>query len=156
MTLKIGLGFCLTELLTQVYRYGSDESHDNDIVIGNVMRQVLEAFSTFEYRHGIAKVSTDDKILSQIPPVYIDYFKNLMYRLVLHGGSHKEEQVKKLNINFFSVISPEEKRRTAKNIICFMYLLNKAHVLAHLKEINNVEVIIDKWIKDLEKSVVVM
>lgn len=145
-----------TELLTQVYRYGSDESHDNDIVIGNVMRQVLEAFSTFEYRHGIAKVSTDDKILSQIPPVYIDYFKNLMYRLVLHGGSHKEEQVKKLNINFFSVISPEEKRRTAKDIICFMYLLNKAHVLAHLKEINNVEVIIDKWIKDLEKSVVVM
>ena len=79
-----------------------------------------------------------------------------MYRLVLHGGSHKEEQVKKLNINFFSVISPEEKRRTAKDIICFMYLLNKAHVLAHLKEINNVEVIIDKWIKDLEKSVVVM
>ena len=145
-----------TELLTQVYRYGSDESHDNDIVIGNVMRQVLEAFSTFEYRHGIAKVSTDDKILSQIPPVYIDYFKNLMYRLVLHGGSHKEEQVKNLNINFFSVISPEEKRRTAKDIICFMYLLNKAHVLAHLKEINNVEVIIDKWIKDLEKSVVVM
>lgn len=145
-----------TELLKQVYYYGNNESSDYDIVIGNVMRQALEAFATFEYGYGIDEVSTDDKILSQIPPEYTDHFKNLMYRLVLHGGSHREEQVKSLNIDFYSLISSEEKRRTAKEIICFMYLLNKAHVLARLKEINNVEVIIETWIKDLEKSVVVM
>lgn len=145
-----------TELLKQVYYYGNNESSDYDIVIGNVMRQALEAFATFEYGYRIDEVSTDDKILSQIPPEYTDHFKNLMYRLVLHGGSHREEQVKSLNIDFYSLISSEEKRRTAKEIICFMYLLNKAHVLARLKEINNVEVIIETWIKDLEKSVVVM
>ena len=145
-----------TKLLKQVYYYGNDESDDNDIIIGNVMRQALEAFSTFEYKLGIDKVSTDDKILSQIPPEYTDYFKNLMYRLVLHGGSHKEEEVNNLNINFFSVISPEEKRRTAKEIICFMYLLNKVHVLTHLKGNDNVEGTIEEWLKGVRRRVVVM
>lgn len=145
-----------TKLLKQVYYYGNDESDDNDIIIGNVMRQALEAFSTFEYKLGIDKVSTDDKILSQIPPEYTDYFKNLMYRLVLHGGSHKEEEVNNLNINFFSVISPEEKRRTAKEIICFMYLLNRVHVLTHLKGNDNVEGTIEEWLKGVRRRVVVM
>ena len=37
---------------------------------------------------------------------------NLMYRLVLHGGSHREEQVKALDdMNFFSVVSSADKQR---------------------------------------------
>lgn len=60
-----------------------------------------------------------------------------MYRLVLHGGSHKEDQVKAMkDMNFFTLISEREKKRTAKDILCFIYLLNKAHLLSHLKEIS--------------------
>ena len=33
---------------------------------------------------------------------------------------------------FFTVISDEEKVRTAKDILCFIYLLNNLHVIAHI------------------------
>lgn len=59
------------------------------------MRQVLEAFATFQYKKGIEDVSTDPNVLDLLPALeYRTYYENLMYRLVLHGGSHKEEQVK--------------------------------------------------------------
>ena len=63
-----------------------------------------------------------------------------MYRIVLNNGSHRKEQVASTDINFFSVISEVEKRRTAKEIICFMYLLNKEHVLAHLRDLGDVSI----------------
>ena len=56
-----------------------------------------------------------------------------MYRLVLNNESHYEEHVRGLqDMDFFSLLSETEKRHTAKSILCFLYLLNDAHVLAHL------------------------
>lgn len=125
-----------TELVKKIYEYASGKGDDYDIVVGNMMRQVLEAFSTFEYKMGIAQIAKDKDILKIVPEEYRNYFKNLMYRLVLHGGSHREEQVKVLkdNINFYNLISTEEKRRTAQDILCFMYLLNERHLVSHLGE----------------------
>lgn len=35
-----------------------------------------------------------------------------MYRLILHGGSYREEQIKALDdMNFFSVVSSNEKQK---------------------------------------------
>lgn len=63
------------------------------------------------------------------------YFQNLMYRLVLNGESHYEEHVHGLqDMAFFGHISPVEKQRTARDILCFMYRLNMFHVLAHLPD----------------------
>ena len=125
-----------TELVKKIYEYASGKGDDYDIVVGNMMRQVLEAFSTFEYKMGIAQIAKDKDILKIVPEEYRNYFKNLMYRLVLHGGSHREEQVKVLkdNMNFYNLISIEEKRRTAQDILCFMYLLNERHLVSHLGE----------------------
>ncbi len=118
------------------------------------MRQVLEAFATFEYKKGIEKVSTDETLLSKMLCVeYKAYFKNLMYRIVLNNGSHRKEQVASMKINFFSVISETEKRRTAREIICFIYLLNKEHVLAHL---GDVSITIDTWCEDIKKRAAVI
>lgn len=36
---------------------------------------------------------------------------------------------------FFTFISDDEKVRTAKDILCFMYLLNEMHVIVHLGDI---------------------
>lgn len=33
---------------------------------------------------------------------------------------------------FASLLSEDEKKRTARDILCFIYLLNKQHVLSHL------------------------
>ena len=67
------------------------------------MRQVLEAFSTFEYKKGIDEVSTDQNILNVLPEeIYKNYFENLMYRLILNNGSHRLNQTKSMSdMNFF-------------------------------------------------------
>ncbi len=124
-----------TEILKSIYAYASEQTTDYVLVIGNMMRQALEAFSTFIYKKGIEDISTDKQILELLQEdEFISYYKNLMYRLVLHGGSHKEEQIKAMHdFNFFNLISDAEKRRTAKDILCFIYLLNKKHLLAHLE-----------------------
>jgi len=141
-----------TEILKTIYVYASEQSNDCELIIGNMMRQALEAFSTFEYKKGIEDVSTDTKILDLLPePKYVVYYKNLMYRLVLHGGSHKEEQIKAMkDFHFFSLISEAEKKRTAKDILCFIYLLNKRHLLEHLKECGDVEGKLQSWCQDIK------
>lgn len=122
-----------TELMKLIYEYGNGGANEQSINIGNIMRQVLEAFSTFEYKLGIEKVSTDDTILAGIE-LETDriHYKNLMYRLVLNEGSHRLDQTRNMRIDFISVISETERRRTAKEILCFIYLLNRPHIMAHL------------------------
>ena len=54
-------------------------------------------------------------------------------------------------LTFFRFISPSEKRKTAQDIVCFIYSLNKAHLRAHLchQGSNNcweeVQKVIKKW-----------
>ncbi len=143
------------QYLEIVYDFANGDTR-NELVIGNVMRQVLEAFSTFEYMKSIEDVSTDKDILSLLPDeASRKYFSNLMYRLVLHGGSHKEEAVQTMkDFNFFTMISSEEKRRTAKDILCFIYLLNQKHFLFHFEKIKSskkdeVKLTLKTWCQDI-------
>lgn len=141
-----------TEILKLIYDYGQGNTTEHDLVIGNLMRQALEAFATFQYKKGIEDVSTDPDILALLPELeYRTYYENLMYRLVLHGSSHKEEQIKAMkDYEFFGLISEAEKKRTAKEVLCFIYLLNKRHVLQHLKEIGNSEATLDTWCNEVK------
>lgn len=143
-----------TELVKLIYDYGCGRATEYDIIIGNIMRQALEAFATFEYKKGIDAVSTDDNILnaSGMCNEHKVYFKNLMYRIVLNGGSHKEEQVRNMELDFLSLISENEKRRTAQEILCFIYLLNKSHMLAHL---GDVEATLNAWCETIKNRSVI-
>ncbi len=138
-----------TEMMKMIYNYSIKGCSDNSILIGNIMRQVLEAFSTFEYKKGIAEVSTDSNIIKKLDFEYQDYFRNLMYRLILNGGSHKEEEIRSGRLDFFAVISDDEKVRTAKYILCFMYLLNDMHVIAHL---GNIREELNKWCDEIKNE----
>ena len=69
-----------------------------------------------------------------------------MYRLVLNNESHFQDTVKSLNnMNFFGSISPDEKIRTAKDILCLMFLLNPDHIESHLSGISNATQTIQSW-----------
>lgn len=82
-----------SELMKTVYDYALGEKEGLENLIGNIMRRVLEAFSTFFYKKGIDEISYDPVILSIIDDEgCIEYFKNLMYRLVLNGESHMMER----------------------------------------------------------------
>ncbi len=122
-----------TTLLELVYDYANGGATEQEPYIGNIIRQVLEAFSTFEFKKKIEEVSVDDEILALMGnEKHRLYFKNLMYRLVLNEGSHRYDQTRNMQIDFFSFISEPDKRRTAKDILCFMELLNAPHIKAHL------------------------
>jgi wobble nucleotide-excising tRNase len=142
-----------SELLKKVYIYACGKTSGLEYTIGNIMRRILEAFSTFTYKKGIEEVSIDDSILACIDDKdYVEYFKNLMYRLVLHGESHMEERVKALqDPEYLDFISNEEKERTAQEVICFMYKLNSKHVLAHLDGESDVEINIKNWLDKIKE-----
>ncbi|MFM1539733.1 AAA family ATPase [Helcococcus ovis] len=138
-----------TEMMKMIYEYSLERCSDSSMFIGNIMRQVLEAFSTFEYKKGISEVSTDKNIINKLDDEYQSYFSNLMYRLILNGGSHKEEETRSGRLDFFTVISDEEKVRTAKDILCFMYLLNNLHVIAHLGDVSEE---LNKWCDEIKND----
>jgi len=132
-----------SRLLQQVFCFANmDNGYENlEMSIGNIMRRVLEAFGTFTYKKGIDALSCDPKILELISNVKQRvYFENLMYRLVLNGESHAEERAKIMpEMDFYNFIDSGEKVRTAKDILVFLYLLNHAHVEAHLNNDHAVE-----------------
>lgn len=141
------------QLLQTIYRYANGDITDCDVTIGNVMRRALEAFSTFNYRKGIEDVSCDKNVLNVLGERSV-YFNNLMYRLVLHGESHYAERVYSLrdDTNFYEFVSDDEKQRTAKDILCFMYLLNPAHIQAYLQTIANSIENIKQWSKQIKDN----
>ena len=100
---------------------------------------MFEAFSTFMFKEGIEKVSLNESVLSLIEDQHKrEYFQNSMYRLVLHTESHSQEAVQGApETSFYSHISREEKQRTTKDILCFMYLVNEIHVLSHIPQAKN-------------------
>lgn len=130
-------------LLNEIYDYANEPILEN-INIGNNMRKVLEAFGTFNYQCGIEDIARDEVIVANLSPEQQTYFKNLMYRLVLHGESHAEDKTKTLD--FFSCISEDEKQNTAKDILSLLYLLNKAHLQKYLQK-GQVERI-EQWVEN--------
>lgn len=143
-----------SELLAEVYRFGMNATLETETTIGNVMRRTLEAFSTFVYKKGMDDISISSEILAALGnEQYSEYFSHLMYRLVLNGESHSEERVRTLmdDNDFLEMLSITEKQRTAKDIICFIYLLNPNHVRAHLSSygITDSDGVIEAWCKDI-------
>lgn len=140
-------------LLEKVYHFANEDCNDDALVIGNIMRRVLEAFSTFTYKKSIEMVSCDPNVKKALGD-HSAFFENLMYRLVLHGESHYEEQIYSMHDdnNFYKFISDDEKIKTAKNILCFMYLLNPYHIIAYLKPADSAIDNIKVWVEDIPSN----
>lgn len=142
-----------SELLERVYKYANDKTGLDRLMIGNSMRRVLEAFSTFNYKRGIVEISSDPEILKYLGDKS-RYFEALMYRLVLHGESHFLERIKSMHdgINFYDFISDDEKQKTARSILCMMYILNPEHIISHFRTIPTAIKDIRRWCDDIPKN----
>lgn len=130
-----------TNMLCVVFDYARHVNQDGDNFepanevesIGNILRRVLEAFSTFQYKVGITEVITNEDILCELKHEQQSYFRSLMYRLILHGESHEQESVHSFEgVAFPELFTVEERRRTAQDVLCLMYSLQKTHVIRHL------------------------
>lgn len=144
-----------TSLLNSIYDYANTSTPNgiNNYSIGNDMRRVLEAFSTFEFRTGPSELSTELlplQTLEKQDPAYKLFFQNLMYRLVLNRKSHTQETVLgSSDYRFFDEISDEEKIKTAKGVLCLIYLLNKNHLISQLKDNNKIQMI-ENWCEEIK------
>lgn len=135
------------KLLDSVYAYASNsETTDPDetleISIGNIMRRLLEAFSSFCYNDSFEKMLRKDDILLKIPENKRIYYGNFMYRLTLNTESHMEESIYSLD-SLISCITRDEKVQTAKSILLFLSYINDSHLSAYLSEEQLLE--IEKW-----------
>lgn len=143
-----------SDLLKEIYLYAKtdDEESPSDLVIGNIMRRVLEAFSTFIYKKSIENLSCDEDVLKDLGE-RAKFFEFLMYRLVLHSESHFKEQVlvSSDDMNFFNFISNKEKRITARNILCLMYTLQPTHITKNFLELEKNDKEIKNAITDIKK-----
>lgn len=118
-----------SKLLKAVYEYASGkETKKYEYTIGNIMRRLLEAFSTFEYQKGISELSFHPTISESINTDKRHFFENLMYRLVLHEESHSKDHINSLDVDFYVHNTEEEKIKTAQYILCLIYALNPLHL----------------------------
>ena len=104
-----------------------------DLGIGNIMRRVLEAFSSFCYNTGFLEMLQIPGVLNSITEDKRNYYKNFVCRLVLNSESHTEESVSTFG-GLFRYYSPEEKKRTAMELLLFLFYVNRDHVKAYLGE----------------------
>lgn len=131
------------KLLHQTYDYAlGTTTEQDDTTIGNVMRRMLEAFSSFCYNKGFEEMLRMPSLLSSIPEDRRPYYDNFMSRLTLNGESHEAENVYALN-TITPFFTQEEKIRTARSILLFLYYINKPHLEAYLKDDKVLE--IERW-----------
>ena len=138
-----------TQLMRCVYEYGCNPDFAAELTIGNTTRRVLEAFAIFSFKEGVEKVSLNPRVLALIPDQNKRaYFQNSMYRLVLNTESHSKENVQGApEMSFFSHLTTAEKQRTARDVLCFMYCVNPAHVLSHLPDARKE---LDDWMTNVK------
>lgn len=139
--------------MNYIYEFANNNSNEvNQLsdVIGNIMRRILEGFSTFNFRVGIDEIRTDKAILENIQSdKERQFFESFMFRLVMHNESHLQDTVTNMSDgDFYKFLSIEEKQYTAKMLLVFLYRLNDIHVKKYINDSeNNIVNNIDEWAK---------
>lgn len=124
-------------LLNHVYNYatttGDDDPDDaTEVSIGNIMRRMMEAFSTFCYKTGFEEMLKLPMLQDSIPDGKKSFYDKFMYRLILNGESHGLLGAQTLN-TITTYMSKSEKVKTAKRLLLFLYYVNEPHLRAYLK-----------------------
>ena len=138
-----------TEQLESVYKFAVGINQDELVnYIGNTMRRVFESYSTFNYKCGVTELIRNEDILDKLQDdKEREFFGNLMIRLLLNNESHGQYQAQySTDLSVYDFLSLEEKVRTAKLLILYLYRLDDIHVKTHLKGVNNnIDFKIEEW-----------
>lgn len=130
-------------LLLITYQYACADQPKNDVVVGNALRRIMEAFTMFSYgktMRFLSKKNVLSQLLAKDQQKYVPYFQNLMTRLVMNEESHMEDRVRAgSGPMFFVDFSVGEKQRIIREALCLLYLINKEHIISHLTEGKDVQ-----------------
>lgn len=132
----------------------ADECGESAIYIGNMLRRVLEGYSTFNYGIGMMHLTRDPELKKRIGSEIQPALENMMYRLALNDGSHMKDRVSSLNSGkWFENYSYEEKLRCARCAFVILNQLDKEHVIKLLRlkseKIDEYYANIDAWESEL-------
>lgn len=137
-------------LIDIVYDYANGTPNGNELTIGNTMRRVTEAFTTFEYKGGIDKLLNSEVLGTIQDDTLRDYFEGRLTNIYLHGSSHMQDRIKTMtNPGFTAQFSEQDKQNTARNIICLLYQLNKPHITAYMKNKTGSIETVKQWCEDI-------
>jgi ABC-type lipoprotein export system ATPase subunit len=143
-------------LLKEVFDFATNTNPSDSEVrsIGNIMRRVMESFSHFNYSLDINKITNEEKILEKIENERLrDYFRDFMHRLLLNNESHMRDTVSSIETNaYYQYVNVEEKRKTAKSLLVFLYQLDSFHITQNLKGSSSVELSIRQWINEITRK----
>lgn len=123
------------KLLESVYEYAKNPPDDEDgyveTSIGNTMRRLIEAFSSFCYNMSFEEMMCREGVLNAISEEKRKYYENFMCRLALNGESHMEERVYALD-TITPYFTKQEKIQTAKSLLLFLSYINEEHLSCYL------------------------
>lgn len=128
-----------TALIRRAYNFASSQSEDEreSLVIGNILRRILEGYGTFNYGMGMAEISRDSDLCKRFGDNLAPMLESVMYRLELNDESHMQERLSSLNPSLnFSRYSYDEKRTCAQFVFVILNKLDENHVRKQLKDTN--------------------
>ena len=124
------------KLLEYIYDYATSNEIDDidetqEISIGNIMRRVMEAFSSFCYNVKFEEMVRKEDVLEIIPESKRSYYANFMGRLTLNTESHMADSVYTLD-TITACFTKDEKVQTAKSLLLFLFHINRPHLSAYM------------------------
>lgn len=138
-------------LMNDIYKFARGEAEELSPYIGNIMRRVVEAYATFNYAMGFIEFFKKEEILDKIKDIKIkENAESNMLKLVLHGESHEEEKVKRMEGSYTRTYSSEEKKVLAKQVLQFLYSLDNYHLQRHLIKYKNESQKDDDFLNELK------
>lgn len=131
------------KIIDEVFAIANGQSSDF-LSIGNKMRRMEEAYSSFIFNGQFEKLLHNDDFLENVLDAKKVFFKNLMSRLILNTESHTEETVYDME-GFSQMFDKEEIRKTAKYLLMLFYYVDRFHLKSYLE--GNFG-IVEKWIEE--------
>ena len=145
-------------LLKSAYDFASSVAEDEaeSYVIGNVLRRIVEGYSTFNYGIKMEMLARDPALVGRMGPVG-KALSGVMYRLALNDGSHLRDRVASLSPTaIFEPYSYEEKRVMARCVLVMLSRLDPDHVVKHLRNFGvsptEVQESVRQWEEPLERG----
>ncbi|PZP14834.1 MAG: hypothetical protein DI611_10745 [Brachybacterium faecium] len=125
-------------LMAVMYSFANVEQ-DGDVdrwqslVIGNVVRRVLEAFSTFIYKSGILDPILFEEYSSMYPGRELDVDMRAGHRGFLHDSSHSQDRITSIrDYGGMAGITDREKITHVQRILALMFALQETHMRQYL------------------------
>ena len=121
-------------LLKRAFDFASSEQEDEgeSCVIGNILRRILEGYSSFNYGISMERLSRDKDLAARFGPA-ATLLTSVMYRLALNDESHLKDSLDALNPSLtFDRYSYQEKMAIAQCVFVLLDYLDEDHVAKQL------------------------